>query len=260
MLREWYQALAMAGLDVRKVLMSIRGVPAFVMDFRSYYRASSGGGLPIRLSHMLPVLSDRYEHAGVAIGHYFFQDLWAARKIYTRQPSRHVDIGSSIGGFVSQILVFTDQVEVVDIRPLHSKVPGLVFVQDDATLLSDFGDDSVDSLSSLHAAEHFGLGRYGDPVDPEAHLKFLRALVRVLKPGGRLYFSGPTGVERLAFNAHRILSPATILRACAGLTLVSFALVKDDGYLYEDASLDEAGRQVYGCGLYEFTKTAGLAG
>ncbi len=259
MINEWYRALAIAGLDVKKVLRSIRGVPAFALDFARYRRAAKNGGLPIRLSRLFPVLPDRYESAGLAQGQYFFQDLWAAQRIYTCRPSRHVDIGSSIDGFVSHLLVFMARVEVIDIRPLHSTLPNLVFIQEDATLLSQFQDDSLESISSLHVAEHFGLGRYGDPIDPEAHTKFIRALTRVLKPSGRLYFSVPTGVERLEFNAHRVMSPSTILSSFAGLELVSFALVKDDGLLYEDATLAEAGRQVYGCGLYEFTKPASAA-
>jgi len=30
---------------------------------------------------------------------------------------------------------------------------------------------SAESIVLLHALEHFGLGRYGDPIDPEGHLK-----------------------------------------------------------------------------------------
>ena len=250
----WLQALSLAGLDIRRTLASVRGVPAFARDYRRYRRAAGRSSLPIRLGDLMPVLPDRYDVAGTAVGHYFFQDLWAARKIHARLPARHVDVGSSVSGFVSHLLVFLTRVEVIDIRPLVSRVENLVFVQDDATRLSALGDDSVESLSSLHAAEHFGLGRYGDPVDPDAHVKFMGALVRVLAPRGRLYLSVPVGQERLVFNAHRILSPWTVLRACAGLELVSFALVSDDGYLYEGATLEEAARQTYGCGLYEFTK------
>ena len=84
-------------------------------------------------------------------------------------------------------------------------------------------------------------------------MKFLRSLARVLKPGGRLYFSAPVGSDRLMFNAHRVLSPTTVLRGCAGLTLASFAF-EPCGYLCEDASLEEGARQTYGCGLYKFTK------
>jgi hypothetical protein len=32
-------------------------------------------------------------------------------------------------------------------------------------------DGYCDSLSCLHALEHFGLGRYGDPIDPRGHEK-----------------------------------------------------------------------------------------
>jgi SAM-dependent methyltransferase len=253
-LTEWHDAGSIAGLNLKKLLLSARGVPAFVADYIRYHRAASTNGLPIRLSQLCPVLPDRYERAGTARGHYFFQDLWAAKKIYATKPARHVDIGSSVAGFISHLLVFMDQVEMIDIRSLPSTIPGLVFVQDDATVLGMFEDNSLPSVSSLHAAEHFGLGRYGDRIDPDAHLKFMRALVRVLKPDGRLYFSVPTGIERLAFNAHRVISPKTVMNVFSELELVSFAAVKDDGYLSEDATLDEAARLAYGCGLYEFTK------
>ena len=31
--------------------------------------------------------------------------------------------------------------------------------------------EPVDSVSCLHAIEHFGLGRYGDPIDVFGHIK-----------------------------------------------------------------------------------------
>jgi len=201
---------------------------------------------------MLPVLGDRYQSAGT-LGHYFHQDLWAARRIHSRGPRIHVDIGSRIDGFVAHLLVFMP-VTVIDVRPLASVVAGLAFVQEDATALSSFQDDSIDSLSSLHAVEHFGLGRYGDPVDPGASLKIVSALARVLKPGGRLYFSVPVGRERLEFNAHRVFAPRTIADAFARLRLVSFAGIDDQGALRDPCKLDDLARSDYACGLYEFTK------
>ncbi len=254
LLKKIHRTTSINGFDLRSILLSIRGLPLFISDFVRYKFATSNDALPIKFSNLFVVLADRYKSAGQARGHYFFQDLWAAKKIYSRRPARHVDIGSSVEGFVSHLLVFMDRVEVVDIRALESKVAALAFVQDDATHLNKFSDNSLESISSLHAAEHFGLGRYGDPVDPEAHLKFMSALARVLKPGGRLYFSVPTGVERLEFNAHRILSPFTVMNSFKTLDLVSFSLIKDDGYLYEETSMSEAAQQDFGCGLYEFTK------
>src|SRR5258708_35341646 len=47
----------------------------------------------------------------------FHQDLWAARMVFEQRPSRHVDVGSRIDGFVAHVLPFM-LVTVVDIRPL----------------------------------------------------------------------------------------------------------------------------------------------
>jgi len=110
------------------------------------------------------------------------------------------------------------------------------------------------SLSSLHAAEHFGLGRYSDPVNPLACFDFMHALQRVLAPGGRLYFSVPVGRQRVEFNAHRIFAPQTIIDSFPKLHLISFSFVGDDGCLYLDAELAAAESCDYGCGLFEFTK------
>jgi len=202
---------------------------------------------------MFPILTDREAAAGTASGSYFHQDLWAARKIFERRPEAHVDIGSRIDGFVAHLLSFMP-VKVVDIRRLQSKVAGLTFLQDDATQLSRVEDNSILSLSSLNAAEHFGLGRYSDPVDPEACFKFMRALQRVLAPGGSLYFSVPVGRERVDFNAHRVFAPKTILDCFSVLQLVSFSLVADDDQLYEDIDPMSIPKSELACGLFEFTK------
>ena len=196
---------------------------------------------------------DFNQEAGSARGHYFFQDLWAARKIYSQRPQKHVDIGSRIDGFVAHLLVFMP-VDVVDIRELHSDVEGMSFCRADATDLSGFEDNAVVSLSSLHAVEHFGLGRYGDRVDPEACFKAMRGLARVLKPGGRLYFSVPIGKERVQFNAHRIFSPFTILDNFGNLKLISFSAVDDTGKFDPQATVNKYIDAEYSCGLFEFTK------
>ena len=133
-------------------------------------------------------------------------------------------------------------------------MPGLSFLQSDATRLANIADDSIESLSTLHAIEHFGLGRYGDPIDPGACFAAMRSLARVLKPGGRLYFSVPIGVERLEFNAHRVFSPRTVLEQFKSLRLVSFAGVNDTGELQPEAQPDDYLSARFSCGLFEFTK------
>jgi hypothetical protein len=241
------------GFFPRTLLGTVKGIPYFLRTLRKYQRLNRNPSFSISLRNLFPILSDRGAGAGVAEGHYFHQDLWAARKIFERAPGRHIDIGSRIDGFVAHLLVFMP-VTVIDIRPLDSGTSKLSFIQDDATKLAQIESDSIVSLSSLHAAEHFGLGRYSDPIDPLACFDFMNALQRVLEPGGRLYFSVPVGRQRVEFNAHRVFAPETIVESFPKLRLVSFSYVGDEGSLYLDAELAFAGRCHYGCGLFEFTK------
>jgi len=211
------------------------------------------GPFPLHLRSVRPMLHDRREEAGGIQSHYFFQDIWAARKIHNVRPTRHIDIGSLIEGFVAHLLCFMP-VEVIDIRPLRKEVAGLTFVQEDATHLAGIPDNSIESLSSLHAIEHFGLGRYGDPIDPDAFHHAMAALARVLKPGGRLYFSVPVGRQRVQFNSQRIFSPIAVLERFAALRLVSFSAVDDECQFRENVSPDSLGDARCACGLFEFTK------
>jgi hypothetical protein len=232
---------------------SFKGTLPFLGDLRAYSKTNKRTSFRVRAGDIFPILSDKEDSAGTAGGHYFHQDLWAAQKIYSRSPARHIDVGSRVDGFVAHVLVFMP-ITIVDIRPLESRIPGLTFLQDDATSLSQLQSDSIDSLSTLHAAEHFGLGRYSDPIDPDACFKFMSSLERVLAPGGRLYFSVPVGRERVEFNAHRVFAPKTILEAFPALQLLSFSFVGDDGNFYPDIHPLSMPESTMACGLFEFTK------
>ncbi len=242
-----------SGFQPRTLLSALRHLPAYFRDLRSYRKKNTHPAFQVNVRDAFPILTDMTDSAGVAGGHYFHQDLWAARKIFLRRPDQHLDIGSRVDGFIAHLLAFMP-VTVVDIRPMTSNIEGLTFFQDDASELANLPDGSVDSLSTLHAAEHFGLGRYTDAIDPDGCFKFMSALQRVLAPGGRLYFSVPIGRERVEFNAHRVFAPRTILDAFAGLAVVSFSFVDDAGDLHENADPLRLPRSEMACGLFEFTK------
>jgi SAM-dependent methyltransferase len=247
--------MANLGIDLRRLVTGFSYSFRFLRDLFVYRRAMTSGRFSLRLSQLYPILSDFKAPAGQASGHYFHQDLWAARKIYDRRPKVHVDVGSRVDGFVAHLLTFMAVTEI-DIRPLKSEVPGLEFVRDDATEMSTYEDNSVDSVSSLHVVEHMGLGRYGDPIDPDAWLRCMRSFARVLAPRGRLYLSVPIGQERLEFNAHRVFDPTTVLETLSDLHLVSFAGVNDRGELVEDQAPSCFRSANEACGLFEFTKLA----
>jgi hypothetical protein len=102
--------------------------------------------------------------------------------------------------------------------------------------------------------EHIGLGRYGDPLDPDGHVKAAGELSRVLAHGGDLYVSVPVGRERVCFNAHRVFSAATVKELFATLELQEFALVDDAGRFAPGADAAAAEAQEYACGLFHFVK------
>ena len=163
---------------------------------------------------------DKYAQNGNVDSQYFIQDIWGARKVLENKPSMHYDVGSSVVGFIAHLLAQGQKITLIDIRPMDNNFDtnflnqkgGISYIQANATLLENIADNSLESISALCSVEHFGLGRYGDPIEPDAWEKALRAFQRVLKPGGKLYFSVPVGqIDKVCFNAHRVYRPQTII-------------------------------------------------
>jgi hypothetical protein len=252
-------SLAFAGLDPRATARTVRSIPRFCTDLRTFRRLSQEQGAPPpRWIDVLPALADRTDQAGGASNEYFLADLWTAQRIWRAGPVRHVDVGSRIDGLVAHLLTFRD-VEVVDIRPLRSETKGLEFLQADATSLSSIETASLPSVSSVHALEHFGLGRYGDTLDPDGHVRGIEALGRVTAPGGDLYIGVPVGIPTVEYNAHRVLPVDLVGELLDGFELVEFAAAFD-GRLHEHlAPADVAGLR-YSCGLYHLRAPGSAAG
>lgn len=210
-----------------------------------------------KITRRYRILTDYADTAGAAKGHYYHQDLLVAGFIAQANPQRHIDIGSRIDGFVAHVASYR-KIEVFDIRPLdESRHSNIKFVQKD---LMDHNDDSItDSISCLHAIEHFGLGRYGDPIDPQGHLKGVENIVRMLKPGGTLYISFPIGfTDAVHFNAHRVFHPESIFEwegIKGQFELQRFDWVDATGEINMNADVKDAVDGVkYGCGIYTFKK------
>lgn len=247
------------GFDPRRLAYSIMFLPRFLLSFLKVcslflkHGKQALEGQRFKLS-LVPILSDKHMPSGVAKGHYFHQDLWAARKIFEAHPENHIDVGSRIDGFIAHLLCFRS-VTVIDIRSLESKIEGLTFHKADLTS-SDSVKITANSVSCLHALEHFGLGRYGDPLDLDGWLKGFSGLAKMVDKGGLLYISVPIGrVQRIEFNAQRIFDPNTLPLAAGalGLELEEFSWITDAGDMIRKASLDGADCS-FGCGCYVFKK------
>jgi hypothetical protein len=248
-----------AGIHPRRLISTIRGWRRYVGDRRNFRRLQSSS--PICWGRELPMLTEWDESSG-GLGAYFLQDLTVARWIRDAGPGRHVDVGSRIDGFVANVATFRE-IEVLDIRPAPGEVAGVIFHQLD--LMKDLPPNWIgctDSLSCLHTIEHFGLGRYGDSIDPDGHLKGLAQLKRMVAPGGLIYLSTPIGPERIEFNAHRIFAAETLVSWFAGdWEIVRFAVIDDEVRVRE--SVDWRGPELarhFGCqagvGIVVARKTA----
>jgi hypothetical protein len=235
------------GLDPRR-WTALRRLPRFLAD-RARFRAAGG-----QIAGLMPILSDYGASAGDARGHYFHQDLLVASLIHAASPVRHIDVGSRVDGFVAHVASFR-HLEVFDVRPLGVAHPHIQFVQRDLSAPGDDLREITDSLSCLHALEHFGLGRYGDPIDPQGHLKGFATLASMVKPGGTFYLSVPVGTPGVFFNAHRVFTPTDVLEwARDDFELIRFDYVDDAGDLHQDQRVHATPPLEFGLGLYSLRK------
>lgn len=240
----WMEQIA----DPRRAVRGMGGMLRYFVDWRRYRRLP--GSEPLALIDATPQLHDRSESTSYD-PHYFFANGWAARRILKEKPALHIDVASH-HMFVN-LLAAAVPVVFVDYRPLRARIDGLQPLGGDLLRLP-FRDRSIASLSCLHAAEHVGLGRYGDPLQPDGTRRAARELARVLAPGGSLYFALPVGRPRVCFNAHRIHDPRSAALLFPELTLEEFRAVDDDGTLREPAQPAEFADRDYACGLYRFRR------
>lgn len=61
-----------------------------------------------------------------------------------------------------------------------------------------------DAGFSISSFEHDGLGRYGDPLNPNGDLIAMRKMKSIIKKDGLLYLALPVAKDKLVWNAHRI--------------------------------------------------------
>jgi hypothetical protein len=220
---------------------------------RSVINFKKHGG---EITRYWPILTERKSSSGDIQGHYFHQDLLVAQFVFEKSPLRHVDVGSRIDGFVAHCAAFRE-IEVLDIRDLpDSAHDNIRFKKQD--LMGGADLPLADSVSCLHTLEHFGLGRYGDPINPNGHLVGFQNLLSMLKAEGILYISFPIGrKDAVHFNAHRIFHPKSILEweGHEKLKLIRFDYVDDLGYLHKEHDLMSLVPDVkYGCGIYTFQR------
>lgn len=258
--RKIYGKLLFYGFDAKVFVHALKQKKTswFRKDLKELKR-QKGDDETFPIGPMYPILFERDEEGGVMKGHYFHQDLYVARLINLAKPDKHLDIGSRTDGFIAHVASFRE-IELIDIRPIKSNVKNISFRQADLMELPPDLIDYCDSVSSLHAIEHFGLGRYGDPIDYFGYLKAIENITKMLKTGGTFYFSVPIGPQRIEFNAHRVFSLEYLVSLLSqNFDIHSFSYVNDAGDFFEDVKLSGNDLTsnfgcIFGCGIFVCVK------
>ena len=230
---------------------------AFLREYREFRRLAdrTEPRFALRWKDRLPCLEDRTATTGFD-RHYVYHPAWAARILARTRPDCHIDIASTLH-FVSLVSAFIP-VKFYDYRPADLQLSGLACERADLLALP-FPDRSVRSLSCMHVVEHVGLGRYGDPLDPEGDLKAMRELERVLAPGGDLLFVVPVGRPLIRFNGHRIYAYEQVVQGFSALALAGFTLIPEafaDGPPISGATPERVAQEAYGCGCFWFRRSS----
>lgn len=236
------------GFNVKILKSNLTGIGWYISDrnkFKKQLKSNPNDSWNLKF---FPILFDKYDQSGNAHGQYFYQDLFVANQIFQNNPQRHIDIGSRIDGFVAHVASFR-KIDVFDIRPLSNHLQNINFIQADLMNPQESMYNSTDSLSCLHTIEHFGLGRYSDPIDVNGHIKGLENMYKILKKDGVFYFSTPIGPKRVEFNAHRVFSIQYLLDLFQEkYEIMSFSYIDDKNNFFTNVSLDaENVKNNFGC-------------
>src|SRR5574340_39120 len=129
-----------------KFRLTLRNIPkyaSFFAELRRYEKMP--GGKNILWRDLYPWLDDKTSTTSFDT-HYFYQDIWAFRKILESGIKTHVDVGSKVDyvGFLSTIT----QVTFIDIRPLATGLTNLE-TKAGSILEMPYGDGTISSLSCL---------------------------------------------------------------------------------------------------------------
>ena len=143
--------------------------------------------------------------------------LYEALARYPVRGKRVLVVGSANPWYECICLHHGAEVQTLEYRPVDSEIPELTVQTPEEFAARPARFDAIVSISSI---EHDGLGRYGDPIDPDGDLRAMTRFRGLLEPGGLLLLAVPMGRDALVWNAHRIYGPLRWPRLIEGWEVV----------------------------------------
>lgn len=163
--------------------------------------------------------------------------LYAALDKYPIQGKDVVIIGSQVPWYECIVIAYGGHPITIDYNTIVTDDPRITPLTVDEFNKNPRKFDVILSVSSI---EHDGLGRYGDPINPDADLEFMTYAKTLLKEGGHMILSIPVGLDVLVWNAHRIYGPLRF-----PLLIQEWNLIDAFGFTYQDLGVGELGNWRY---------------
>lgn len=172
--------------------------------------------------------------------HYPETDKWFYEALdkYNLEQKQYLIIGSEDPYYEGIAISRGATVTMVEYQRVTSGHPFLNTMTVEEFEKEDYEYDGAISISSV---EHSGLGRYGDPLDPDGDLKSMEFLHKKLKQGALLFLSVPIGKDQILWNAHRVYG-----RERFPLLINGFKIIETFGLIDSDYDVDENLRRVNG--------------
>jgi len=140
-------------------------------------------------------------------------------------------MGSNRPWYESMCLFLEAKCTTIEYNRIETDHPGLKIITP-----AEYDKNPVrfDAALSISSFEHDGLGRFGDPLNPTGDLEAMKKMKSIVKPGGLLFLSVPTGKDKIYWNAHRVYG---LLRL--PLLLEGWEVVERFGYDESDLLKDK---------------------
>lgn len=249
-IRKVYTFFIGIGINLKKII-NLVNIFRFIKDVILFKK--KGG----EINGIYPFL-ENYDSISNEHKHQFFHaDLLIAKKIFNNNPISHLDIGSRVDGLVAHIASFR-KLDFVDLRSVDlTPHESINFIRKNIMDMNNFEvNRKYDSISSVGVISHVGLGRYGDDIDPDGHIKAIKSIVSLANESGLIYIMVPVGKKKIEFNAHRVFDPKDIIELFnnCGCKYLEFSLVDDHGNLQINCELETSKNLDFGGGIFVFKK------
>lgn len=166
---------------------------------------------------------DQYIHKAKAGVNFYYKKtdacLYTALKKYSLEDQEVAVMGSTDPWYEAVALAYGAKPTTIEYNRIISRDPRLVILTNEEF---DRNPRQFDAALSISSFEHDGLGRYGDPLDPNGDSKTMAKMKSVVKPGGLLFLALPVGHDTVVWNAHRIYGHIRLTKLLKGWKVIDF--------------------------------------